>query len=107
MFLVEARPTVPTLRRLRRPLTYTSCQHLDNQVTHRFAHHLNPDGTVDTVCILCSQTIASATDEANLVFAEERHVCDPFLLAHYEFFKKEPRSETVFKLVSRDQKRGL
>ena len=26
---------------------------------------------------------------------EQRHVCDPFVVAYYEFFKKMPRSETI------------
>ena len=72
-----------------------------------FVHRFTPDGTVDSICPRCFVTVAFATKEADLVPKEEQHVCDPFLVAHYEFFKKMPRSETVSERVSRDQKRRL
>jgi hypothetical protein len=73
----------------------------------KFAHRLIPDGTVDSICPRCFVTVASAANEADLVLKEQLHVCDPFLVAHYEFFKKMPRSETVSEQVIRDQKRRL
>jgi hypothetical protein len=71
----------------------------------KFAHRFVPDGTVESICARCFATIASATSEPDLALKEAQHVCDPFLLSHYEFFKKEPRSETVSEQVSRDHKR--
>ena len=73
----------------------------------KFAHRFIPDGSVDSICTRCFVTAASATNEADLVLKEEQHICDPFLVAHYEFFKRIPRSETVSEQVSRDQKRRL
>ncbi len=61
----------------------------------KFAHRCIQDGTVDSICPRCFVTIASVANEADLVFKEGHHVCDPFVLAHYEFFKKMPHSETV------------
>ena len=68
-----------------------------------FAHRFSPEGTVDSICPRCFVTVASVKNEADLVLNEARHVCDPFLLAHYEFFKKKPRSEMVTEPVMRDQ----
>jgi hypothetical protein len=41
----------------------------------------------------CFVTVGSAANEANLVLKEEHHVCDPFLVAQYEFFGKMPRAQ--------------
>jgi len=56
----------------------------------KFAHQFFPDGSIDSICARCSVTVASVANEADLVLKEGQHVCDPFLLAHYEFFKKCP-----------------
>ena len=61
----------------------------------KFAHRFTPEGTVESICPRCFVTVASAINEADLVVKEEQHVCDPVLVAHYEFFKKMPRSEPV------------
>lgn len=66
----------------------------------RFPHRFIPAGCVDSICPRCFVTAATATNEAELVLKEEQHVCDPFLVTHYEFFKKVPRSET--EQISRD-----
>ena len=42
-----------------------------------FAHRNNPDGTCDTICSRCFQTIATVRDEAELPRIESQHVCDP------------------------------
>jgi|GEM_PF-666649 len=73
----------------------------------KFAHRFIPDGTVDSICPRCFGTVVSAANEADLVLKEQQHVCDPFLVAHNEFFKKMPRSETVPEQVIRGQKRRL
>jgi hypothetical protein len=38
-----------------------------------FAHRLNPDGTVEPICIHCFQTIATVWDEAELPKLEQEH----------------------------------
>ena len=73
----------------------------------KFAHSFVKDGSVDSICPRCFATVASAACETDLVLKEQQHVCDPFLVAHNEFFKKMPRSETVPEQVIRGQKRRL
>ena len=70
----------------------------------RFPHRFNPDGTVDSICPRCFVTVDSAAKELDLVVHEEQHICDPFLVARYEFFGKMPCSETS-QSVSRGQER--
>jgi hypothetical protein len=45
-----------------------------------FFHRANPDGSFDSICKRCFQTIASCESEALLVQAESRHSCDGPLL---------------------------
>jgi len=71
----------------------------------RFAHRFIDDGSVESTCARCFAVVASAASENDLVLKEERHVCDPFVVAHYAFFKKMPRSETISEQFKRDQKR--
>lgn len=73
----------------------------------KFAHRANPDGSVDSICPRCFVTLASANDEPDLALKEQHHVCDPFLVAHYEFFRKMPRSEAVGEQVNRNQKSAM
>ena len=56
--------------------------------TLHFAHRLNEDGTIDSICRDCYVTVATASSEADLVREECAHTCDPVLLEHYE---KSPR----------------
>lgn len=89
--------------------TFDPISVLEGEAMHlpnlKFAHRFVPDGTVESICPRCFVTLASSKNEPDLAVKEQHHVCDPFLLSHYEFFKKEPRSETVSEQVSRDQKR--
>jgi hypothetical protein len=68
----------------------------------KFAHRFNADGTVDSICPRCFVTVDSAAKELYLVVNEEQHICDPFLVARYEFFGRMLRSETSHG-VRRDQ----
>jgi hypothetical protein len=52
------------------------------------------------VCPRCSVTVAAVANEADLVLKEEHHVCDPFLVAHYEFFGKMSRAQTPSRPLS-------
>lgn len=42
-----------------------------------FAHRMNPDGSIDSICTTCFRTIASEDSEGKLFSHEERHLCDP------------------------------
>jgi len=42
-----------------------------------FAHRLNRDSSVDSICTKCYQTIANDTNESTLESAENDHRCDP------------------------------
>ena len=44
----------------------------------KFAHRFTLEGTVESICPRCFVTVASATNEADLVVKEEQHLCDPF-----------------------------
>jgi hypothetical protein len=43
-----------------------------------FAHRKNPDGSIDSICTTCFQTVASEDSEGKLIAHEERHSCDPY-----------------------------
>lgn len=43
-----------------------------------FAHRKNPDGSIDSICTTCFQTIASEDSAGELIVHEERHSCDPY-----------------------------
>jgi hypothetical protein len=43
-----------------------------------FPHRHNPDGSFDSICIECFQTVATKVEEAELVSHEAEHVCCGF-----------------------------
>jgi hypothetical protein len=45
-----------------------------------FLHRANPDGTFDSICMICFHTIANAVQEDSLADAEAVHQCVPSLL---------------------------
>jgi len=45
-----------------------------------FPHRLNPNGSYDSICTECHQTVASSPDEAVLVQHERDHACSPMRL---------------------------
>ena len=49
----------------------------------KFAHRENLDGTFDSICTYCFQTIASAKEESKLQLAEQKHVCEPHLIRRF------------------------
>jgi len=59
----------------------------------KFAHRQNPDGTYDSICSRCFQTIATVRDEDALQRIEGRHNCDPNLLARYWQMDSEDKQE--------------
>jgi len=40
-----------------------------------YAHRENADGTFDSICLRCFQTIVSANSEMELVESERKHSC--------------------------------
>ena len=60
----------------------------------KFAHRSNLDGTMDTICLRCIATVATAYREGELLRYEQQHICDPFLIEQF-YVKKPPSSETV------------
>jgi hypothetical protein len=53
---------------------------MDSQLTCRFPHRHNRDGSHDSICILCYATIASVRNEADLAQHEQEHICDLIFL---------------------------
>jgi phage tail protein X len=47
-----------------------------------FPHRLNRDGSFDSICKRCFQTIASGMSETALAAAEQGHTCDGPPLLH-------------------------
>ena len=52
--------------------------------TLQFAHRLNKNGTIDSICRDCYITVATARRELELWRAECDHVCDSARLEYYE-----------------------
>jgi hypothetical protein len=46
-----------------------------NPARHRFAHRVNQDGSVDSICRMCFETVATEGNEVHLLAAEEIHNC--------------------------------
>lgn len=42
---------------------------------HPFVHRHNPDGTVNSICSMCFETVAREGDEAALISAQTYHAC--------------------------------
>src|ERR1700746_2564233 len=41
----------------------------------QFAKRRNPDGTMDSICLNCFRTVATCTDELELIELEKEHRC--------------------------------
>ncbi len=50
-----------------------------------FPHRLNKDGSYDSICLKCLDTVARAETEAELVDHEITHICDATRLAERRF----------------------
>jgi len=37
----------------------------------------NPDATTDLICLCCFRTVACSRDQADLLAAEDGHICNP------------------------------
>ena len=58
-----------------RKKTLTNSTRLDD-----FVHRFNRDGSIDSICTTCAQTVATSSDEFRLKDQEINHVCDRALL---------------------------
>jgi len=41
-----------------------------------FAHRINLDGTIDSICLYCFRTVVTSHDESTLLIYQGRHICD-------------------------------
>jgi hypothetical protein len=53
-----------------------------------FPHRLNEDGTFDSICPKCFDTVATAESESGLEKGELSHICDPSRLAALQTIEK-------------------
>lgn len=60
-----------------------------NTLRASFAHRENDDGTVDSICLACFQTVGECERERDLQNAEDGHVCDPWVVEHYRQLRQE------------------
>ena len=60
-----------------------------------FAHRHNTDGTIDSICSRCFQTIATVLVEADLPRIESRHVCVPHNLERIERLNSSRRKRAM------------
>lgn len=42
-----------------------------------FVRRVNPDSTIDSICLSCFRTVATAQQESDLVEKENGHTCRP------------------------------
>lgn len=75
----EIRKIVAELRATAPEITVLPCSDAPPKPRHR----LNPDSTIDSICILCFATIASGHCVEDLEAVERAHVCDPDALRRY------------------------
>jgi hypothetical protein len=54
---------------------------MQSSVSKRFPHRLNRNGSYDSICTTCLATVSTQLREADLVAAEEEHVCDSLSMA--------------------------
>jgi len=52
--------------------------------TQRFPHRANRDGTIDSICPRCYETVGTSTWESDLEHCEAAHVCEPAQLRRFE-----------------------
>ena len=46
----------------------------------KFPHRHNRDASIDSICSVCYETVASSPIESDLVAFEAKHKCDPIKL---------------------------
>ena len=67
----------------------------------RFAHRPLPDGSVDSVCLMCFRTIATTEDMMHREFLELTHMCTELELYELQLLARSVRNnETMATFVS-------
>jgi hypothetical protein len=51
---------------------------MEHQMSPRYAHRPNEDGSYDSIFTSCFATVASVSDETELAQHEHGHICNPF-----------------------------
>ncbi len=59
-----------------------------------YPHRRNSDGTWDSICTNCFQTVAHCETESKLAQFEKAHVCDPSVLAELRY-AQESNQKTI------------
>lgn len=65
-----------------------------------FAHRVNLDGTIDSICLYCFRTVATSHDEPALLFHQAHHVCDA--LAQIQSSDDQPETTKIKQFPSSD-----
>lgn len=50
-----------------------------------FSHRFNANGSVDSICLQCFRTVATANTESALRSTEHEHICDPLSLVQFYY----------------------
>lgn len=66
-----------------------------NRFMPNFPHRFNSDGSFDSICTLCHETVARTKNEADLNQHERSHRCDPVRLYQISQGTKLSRALTV------------
>lgn len=65
----------PTHNRYAQPAAISSRRMPSLDPIRYFPHRKNGDGTYDSICMACSQTVAQGVEEHELAEENRRHVC--------------------------------
>jgi hypothetical protein len=67
------------------------------KITKHYAYRRNADNTVDSICLICFQTVATTKNESLLLEAEQSHKCrEDSILATaipFEALRREERTD--------------
>jgi hypothetical protein len=83
--------------------------HAEKNMGHsiaRFPHRLL-NGVYESICPICFRTVASDSDEEQLVYAEIQHCCDPKDLEKYEALRKPDPDSQQHRVVTRGHAASL
>lgn len=86
-----------------RKIEITPRKRVSTMATARYIahpHRHNSDGSVDSICLTCFQTIARAGDEAALTEHERKHSCDREVLAYREADRLKMKAHSVLQSIS-------
>lgn len=81
-------PAPPQRKKLRRAFAHLTdnpaeVSILDQSSLGQFVRRVNRDGSVDSICLECFATVATADIDVQLVSPEREHVCEPGALYRF------------------------